>query len=150
MRLFDVAVEGKLVVEDFDILKSAGGPITLFVVSIVANITDEFLTVEFFPKVNFPVINAIEVLLVTDNATTTISISPSASPTLDIDGQAVAECSAYPVCFKANFTGSCCPLANGTSRECCFGNLQLCTYSPTYFISITLLILNHHTLTIHA
>lgn len=128
MRLFDVAVEGQVIIENFDILQSAGGPVTVYVVSVMANVTDGYFSVEFIPKVNYPTISAIEVLLVTDNVTAPLSVSPSASPTLDIAGQAVAECSAYPVCFNTGFTGNCCPLANGTSRECCSGKPQ---FSPS-------------------
>ena len=121
MRLFDVVVEGEAVFENFDIFEAAGGPFTLYVISTVVNVTDGFLSVQFIPKVNFPTINAIEVLFAADNVTRTVSVSPSSSPTLDVGGQAVSECSAYPVCVNFGFTGSCCPLANGTIRECCFG-----------------------------
>lgn len=128
MRLFDVAVEEEVIVENFDIFESAGGPITLYVVSVVANVTDGYISVGFIPKVNYPTISAIEVLLVADNTTTTTSVSPSTSPTFDVIGQAVTECSAYAFCVDAGFTGNCCPLANGTTRECCSGKPEFCTY----------------------
>ncbi len=124
-RIFDVLVEGKVLLENCDILESAGGPLTLFVVSVKANVTDGFLSLIFVPKINFPTITAIEVLLTTDNTTTTMSVLPSMSPTLNIDGFAVTECSAYPVCVAAGYAGNCCPLANGTTRECCS---QQCTF----------------------
>jgi hypothetical protein len=91
-------------------------------------VTDGFASIEFIPVRENPTVSAIEVIMIVGNGTVTPPLitefpvaSPigSASPTLNIDGQAVAECSAYPVCVASGFTGNCCPPLNGLSLPCC-------------------------------
>lgn len=64
-RIFDVVVEGSVILENLDIFSEAGGtlkPFSTNATDIV--IIDGFLTIELIPKVNLPVIATVEVRLV--------------------------------------------------------------------------------------
>jgi len=62
-RAFDVAIEGKNVLKDFDPAKAAGNPYTAFVKTVPdVQVTDGELTIDFTEKVELPLINGLEVV----------------------------------------------------------------------------------------
>jgi Malectin domain len=135
-RIFDVFVEGELAISNLDIFSAAGGWSTAYVASVLTTVSDGNVTIEFVSVVENPTISAIEVIQVNGNGTVVEPLVPSqsplaspsgsSSPTFDVDGFAVAECSAYAACVDLNVTGLCCPMSNGESRECCATSLVPC------------------------
>lgn len=62
-RVFDVAIEGNTVLDNFDITAAAGGALTAVVVPIEGiQVTDGVLNIRFSSEVNFGAISGIEVL----------------------------------------------------------------------------------------
>jgi glucose/arabinose dehydrogenase len=61
-RLFDISVEGQIVYNNFDQVAAAGGSAVAVVRSVVANVIDGHLNIEFEHEVENPAIKAIEVL----------------------------------------------------------------------------------------
>ncbi len=62
-RIFDVAIEGKTVLDNFDITAAAGGALTAVVVPLEGiQVTGGTLNINFRSEVNFGAINGIEVL----------------------------------------------------------------------------------------
>jgi hypothetical protein len=131
-----VLIEDELAISNLDVFSAAGGWSSAYVASALTTVSDGNVTIEFVPLVGNPAISAIEVIQIKGNRTViqplVPSLSPlaspsgSASPTFDVDGFSVAECSAYATCVNANFTGLCCPMSNGESRECCAASLVPC------------------------
>jgi hypothetical protein len=61
-RVFDVKMEGDLVLDDVDIYSQAGGAETALVMSVPVNAADGELNIEFIHQVDNPCVSAIEVL----------------------------------------------------------------------------------------
>jgi Malectin domain len=148
-RIFDVKVEGNLAISNLDIFAAAGGFSTAYVASILTTVTDGFASIEFIPVRQNPTVSAIEVIMIVGNGTVTPPLitefpvaSPigSASPTLNIDGQAVAECSVYPACVASGFTGNCCPPLNGLSLPCCYSNLSPSTLLDRNLVDVAFIV----------
>ncbi len=62
MRVFDVSIEGKKVLSDFDTVKAAGKDLTAVSKTFEVKVTDGELTIEFGINTENPMINGIEVI----------------------------------------------------------------------------------------
>ena len=61
-RVFDVKLQGKAVLNDFDILKAAGAANTAVVKDFTNIAVNDTLSIELVPKASAPVLNAIEII----------------------------------------------------------------------------------------
>lgn len=61
-RVFDVAVEGGVVIDDLDVFKRSGGANRAIVETVEADVRDGALTIDFLHEVENPAVKAIEVI----------------------------------------------------------------------------------------
>ena len=130
-RVFDVVVEGSLVLDDLDIFSEVGGYAAL-VKSMPVSVTDGVLVIEFLPGVQNPKVNAIAVTPLSDG-----------NPDADNDGLGADDdpcpddprnACAGPV--ATDLTGRSIRLNAGASRDCsgqrvdCSGGTWLADFGP--------------------
>jgi Malectin domain len=132
--VLDVWVEGALAIDNLDILQAAGGASTAYVVPVQTTVSDGFVTIEFVPVVENPMITAIEIVPL--SAPTPVA-SPVAPPVTSPVTPPVATPPSAPTfqdilinCGGTSFGGS-----NVLLRSCC--SLQLTNFSRT-ILQVTL------------
>ena len=81
-RVFDVAVQEEVAIENLDIFASAGFD-TALSLSTVTTVADEELSISFLRKVENPKINAIEIRSLSPNGATTSTGAPDSTTTLN-------------------------------------------------------------------
>jgi Malectin domain len=79
LREFDVYVEGSLVIDNIDIFRAAPGKDVPYIVTLNTFVTDGAITIEFVAGINYPQINAIEVLTAGAPKSTPVAV-PIARP----------------------------------------------------------------------
>jgi hypothetical protein len=89
-RVFNVGVQGQSFLQNFDVYAAAGGWGTALVETTTASVTNGQLAISFAPLVQNTMIDAIEVLPGTTNATAIPVATPGASPTATAIATAVA------------------------------------------------------------
>jgi hypothetical protein len=82
-RVFDVAVQGEVAIENLDIFASAGKD-TALSLSTVTTVADEVLSISFLRKVENPKINAIEIRSITPTVSTSTG-APGSMTTFELD-----------------------------------------------------------------
>lgn len=81
-RVFDVTIEGNLVLDNFDIYVASGGTFTAVDRSFSATVNDGVLNIVFSPVVSRPAVNAVEVVSVVASPTPTPTPGgPTSTPT---------------------------------------------------------------------
>jgi hypothetical protein len=75
-RIFDVYIDGSLVLNDLDVFTAAGGARKALMIPLTSEISDGYATIEFIAVVDNPIINGIEIVSATGSPT------PMGLPTL--------------------------------------------------------------------
>jgi Malectin domain len=129
-RIFDVAVEGKLVSENLDIFGVTTGKHMAYVTSNLATVTDGFVSIEFIAGIAEPAIYGIEVIPYKQSVNpipvpTPILITPSApsvSPPTAVFTEILINCGGILWCCGDSFK---CDLIYQFAKLCFhFGALQ--------------------------
>ncbi len=81
-RVFNIAINGQAVLNNFDIVAAAGGPTKAVDRSFTINVTGGRVTIQMVSTVDDPAVNAIEILKVTTTTTTTPTTPPATSQTM--------------------------------------------------------------------
>ncbi len=82
-RIFDVAIEGQLVLDDYDLLSSVGFRVAT-IEEFHVTVTDNSLDIDFFHEVENPKISAIEVSALVES-TATLDDPAAVNPTFSVD-----------------------------------------------------------------
>ena len=121
-RVFGVAVEGTSL-GDIDVVAQAGGTHRALVKSATVNVADGRLDVAFTPRVQSPLLNAIEVVpasptdTLTTPATPTVAPSPSPTPMPSPTSSPLAPIASIQAAVDAAAAGSTVRVPAGTYRE---------------------------------
>lgn len=94
-RVFDVWVEGSLVIDNLDIFGNVGFE-KAFTATVFVMSTDGFVTVELVPEIEYPKISGIEVIDIRNYIAPTMAPSYSKAPTLTPTVSAAPSISAAP------------------------------------------------------